>query len=122
MGEDKKFPGRISQIDKASTEIQDVVYYRVRVAVASATSEQLFKSGMTANVKIKTDFRHNIVSVPIRAVRTKPDGTKFVKVLLNQAEADKPVKLGLRGDDSKVEVVDGIVEGEQIVVGVREKK
>ncbi len=119
LGDDKKFPGQINQIDKSSTEIQDVVYYRVRIAVASSTSEQLFKSGMTANVKIKTDSRQQALVAPLRAIRTRADGTKFVKVLSNGGEVDKSVKLGLRGDDSRVEVIEGLVEGEKVVVNVK---
>ncbi len=119
LGDEKKFQGQITAIDKAATEIQDVVYYQVHVAVASSTLEQPFKAGMTANVKIKTDSRQNVLFIPLRIVRTRSNGTKYVKTLSNSTEQEVPVKLGLKGDDNKVEILEGLKEKDEVIVSVK---
>lgn len=54
-------------IDPASTNIQDVIYYNVKVAIDDNNSG-LLKSGMTADVLIKTNSRENVLYIPSRSV------------------------------------------------------
>jgi len=49
LGKDVKFSGKVTEVDLASTEIQGVVYYKVRVAIDNSNDERM-KPGMTANV------------------------------------------------------------------------
>jgi len=116
FGEDVKFTGKIMSIEPASTEIQDVVYYKVTVALDPTDKE--IKSGMTANVIIGTGTRENVVIIPMRAIRTR-NTDKYVRVLENNVEVEKNVKVGMRGNDGKVEILEGINEGENIIVSVK---
>ncbi len=120
FGDDLKFKGQIVSIDRASTEIQDVVYYRVKVAMED--SDQEIKSGMTANVNILTEERAGVLVVPTRAVLTRENGEKYVRVLENNELKEVTVKTGLRADDGKTEIIEGINEGAAIVISVKETK
>ena len=120
FGDQQKFTGQVTSIEKKSTEIQDVVYYLVRIGVAVSDETRPFKAGMTANVRLHANEHTNVLFVPLRAVHTQPDGTKHVKVLSNGAEQDVAVKLGLKGDDSKVEILEGLKEGDEVIVSVKQ--
>jgi len=114
LGKDVKFSGKVVMIDLASTEIQDVVYYKVKVTLDDNNDERV-KSGMTANILIKTDFRSNILYVSSRGVLSK-DGTKYVRVLENGQIVEKEVVLGMKGDDGNVEILSGAEQGDEVVL------
>lgn len=116
FGDDVKFGGKVLSIDPASTEVQDVVYYRVKVALDDSDKE--IKPGMTANVTISTASVENVLYLPLRAVRTNSE--RYVKVLVNGEAKDVSVKLGLRADDGLVEIIDGVKEGDEVILSVNE--
>jgi HlyD family secretion protein len=66
------FPGRIVQIRKAPRPVQNVVTYNVVVAVDNPRQRLL--PGMTANVRIVTDRRQDVLRVPNAALRFRPPG------------------------------------------------
>lgn len=116
LGSDTKFEGKILTIDPASTEIQDVVYYKVKVAI-NENGDTAIKPGMTADVLIKTDTRENVLFISSRAILTKTDtDEKYVRVLKNGKVEERVIKLGLKADDGKVEVLSGLSEGEEIIL------
>ncbi|MFA5086065.1 MAG: HlyD family efflux transporter periplasmic adaptor subunit [Candidatus Paceibacterota bacterium] len=116
LGSDVKFKGKVLTVDPASTEIQDVVYYKVKVAIDDEGKESI-KPGMTADVLVDTDRRDNVVFVSSRAILTRT-GTdeKYVRVLKDGAVEERTIKMGLKADDGKVEVLSGLSEGEEIVL------
>jgi RND family efflux transporter MFP subunit len=114
LGKDVKFSGKVITIDLASTEIQDVVYYKVKVTLDENNDERV-KPGMTANILVKTDFRSNILYLPSRGVLTR-DGTKYVRVLENGEIVEKEVVLGMKGDDGNVEILSGVEQGDEVVL------
>lgn len=115
-GDDVKFTGTVSAKDPAETKIQDAVYYKIRVQIEPAGKE--VKPGMTANVTIKTGESKNTLVIPLRAVRTKAEsGQKTVRTLENNQPVEKNIDLGLRGDEGRVEVIKGLQEKEQVIVG-----
>lgn len=99
-----------------------------------------FRPGMTATVDILTNKRANAVAVPISAIVIKTDTTsaktsysksmdaadkpkvneeqKFECVFVaNNGEAKlRVVKTGIQ-DDSKIEIISGLKEGDQIITG-----
>lgn len=119
FGEDTKFPGTITSIDKKSTNIQDVVYYQVTIAMATSTIDKPIQAGMTANVTIKTDHRDNVLFVPQRVIRTRDTGEKFVRILNNNQETEATVKLGLKADAGNVEITDGLTKGQVVIVALK---
>jgi HlyD family secretion protein len=114
FGTDTKFGGTITFIDPASTVIQDVVYYRVRISLDPTDKE--VKPGMTANVSISSDKRDNVLYLPARFVLIRPDGSRYVKILVNKQVQEIPVKVGLRTNDLKLEILDGITLGQEVVL------
>ena len=122
LGSDNKFTGSVLSIDPASTDIQDVVYYNVKVGITDSNVEA-FKSGMTADVLIKTDNRDNVLYIPYRAVLSRSENDeKYVRVLVNGKDGtdieERTVQLGLRADDGQVEILSGLSEGEEVVLKI----
>ncbi len=113
-GDDVKFAGTVVQIEKGQTVIQDVVYYKVTVALGNNDKYQIL-NGMTANVTFSTEKKDNVLYIPQRAVHT--NSGKYVKVLENSQVNDVEIKLGLKGDGGMVEVTTGLQEGQVIVLG-----
>jgi HlyD family secretion protein len=112
-GDEVKFVGKLVNIDYSATVIQDVVYYKIKVALEETDKE--IKSGMTANVVLKTDKRENTLYIPSRSLRSGDNG-RFVRVLTNGQVQDRQVVTGLRADDGKVEILEGLQEGEDIII------
>ena len=115
FGDDTKFGGKVMSIDPASTDIQDVVYYKVKVSLDE--TDKPIKTGMTANVTVATEKRVGVLFIPSRAVRTNSE--KYIKLLVGKTVKDVPVTLGLKADDGKVEVTAGLNEGDVVIVGTK---
>jgi HlyD family secretion protein len=68
----RMFRGRVEQMRRAATVVQNVVTYTAVVGTSNPNLE-LFP-GMTANVRIVTDMRENVLKVPNSALRFRPAG------------------------------------------------
>jgi HlyD family secretion protein len=68
------FKGEIVQIRKAPQVVQNVVTYDVVVSAENA--EQKLLPGMTANVRIVTDQKADVLRVPNAALRFRPVGAE----------------------------------------------
>jgi HlyD family secretion protein len=69
-----EFSGEVKQIRMAPHTIQNVVTYTVVVSTENPDLSLL--PGMTANVKIIVEERHNVLRVPNAALRFRPPGEK----------------------------------------------
>jgi len=68
----RRFEGTVRQVRKAAQNVQNVITY---TAVVSAANESLvLVPGMTANVRIVTDTRDDVLKVPNAALRFRPPG------------------------------------------------
>lgn len=72
------------------------------------------KSGMSAEMRIETARRENVLTVPLLAVR-EDGGQASVLVVNNYTVEVRPIQTGLV-TNREVEVLGGLEEGEQIVV------
>jgi HlyD family secretion protein len=68
----RQFEGRVEQIRKAAQTVQNVVTYTV--IVATPNPDLRLVPGMTANVRIVSDSRENVLKVPNAALRWRPAG------------------------------------------------
>jgi HlyD family secretion protein len=68
----RNFEGRVSQIRKAAVSAQNVVTYTVVVGFSNPAGAVL--PGMTANVRIVTETRENVLKVPNAALRVRIAG------------------------------------------------
>ncbi len=110
---DDIFDGEIIEIDPASTTIQDVVYYTIKLKINNP--DVRVKPGMSANVDISTAEKHNVVIAPLRAVKSE-EKKKYVDVLQADNTTKKVyVETGLEGDEGMVEIRSGLSGGEKVV-------
>jgi len=114
-GDDVKLSGTVTAKHPAETRVQDAIYYKINVEIKPAGRD--VKPGMTANVTIKTGERLNVLVIPLRAVRTRADGKhKTVRVLENGIVREQAVELGMKGDEGRVEIVNGLSAWQKVVV------
>ncbi|MEK7628183.1 MAG: efflux RND transporter periplasmic adaptor subunit [Patescibacteria group bacterium] len=123
--EDFTLTGEVAEIDAIGTVTQGVVSYKIKVRFDS--QDERIKSGMTANAAIQIETRQDVLVVPSGAVKTQ-NGVSRVQVfnpaLVSEGGAqgvvsktpptDSEVVVGI-SDDSSVEIVSGLEEGQQIV-------
>ncbi len=70
--QDQTFQGRVVQVRLASTTVQNVVTYSVMIQADNP--REMLIPGMTANVRIVTNRRENVVRAPNDAARFQPAG------------------------------------------------
>lgn len=135
----ERFQGRITQIRKAPVTSNNVVTFSVMARVQNPDLKLL--PGMTANCKILTEARQDVLKVPNEALRfrpSNPDGSP-VKLEVKKREEGpgvpgrvwvlgsdgKPVAVALRlgvSDGKYTEVLQGAVrEGMEIILRQREE-
>jgi len=113
-GEDTIFGAEVASIDPAETVIEGVSTYKVTLAFSDEPKPA--RSGMTANVDIKTALRSNVIAVPSRTVAYQ-DGKKTVKILNADGTVEvREVTTGLSGSDGRVEIVSGVLTGEKVII------
>lgn len=66
----RTFEGRVKQVRLGSQTVQNVVIYTAIISVENPRLELL--PGMTANLRIETDRRENVVRIPNAALRWRP--------------------------------------------------
>lgn len=111
----EKFVAKVTKIDPAATVIQDVVYYMARIELDQVDSR--LKSGMSADIDIRTEKRVNSINIPLRAVKTEGN-KKYVEILKdekNNITEKVYVSTGLEGDDGIVEITSGLKGGEKVI-------
>lgn len=114
-GKETVFSAKITDIDPAETIVDGIATYRVTFAFMAP--DEKIRSGMTADIKITTATKTGVLAIPVRAVKGL-NGDSLVQVRSGEVLNDVPVKLGLRGSDGFVEVLEGLTEGQEIVVSL----
>lgn len=110
------FNGKISFIYPASTVIQDVVFYKVKIQMDSIDSR--LKPGMSCDADINTFEKAGVIIIPSRAV--KKNGGSYVEILKEGNIVErKNIEVGTDGDDGLVEVISGLKEGDNVVTFVK---
>ena len=108
-----EFTGTVFYIDPGETIVDGVVNYKVKVAF---TSDENMKSGLTANLRIKTAEKPDVLTVPQYAV-TKRDDKEFVTRVVGKKTEEVEVKTGFIGNDGAIEILSGLNEGDMVQVG-----
>ncbi len=132
---DDIFEGKVTQVRLEATTTSNVVTYEV---VVSAYNPDLkLKPGLTATVTIYTLERPDVLTVPSKALRFIPDEAQLDALNLTVKDASKEAPAGKRivwkrvGQElqpkvittgsstlNMVEVVDGLIDGEEVVTGL----
>jgi multidrug efflux pump subunit AcrA (membrane-fusion protein) len=85
----------------------------VKMRVPNA--DRQLKAGVFAHVEIHPQEKRDVLLVPPGAIRTEEGVTRLLVAREGKAVA-VPVEVGLASRDA-VEVLDGIAEGEEVIVG-----
>lgn len=112
-GNDASFDVKITAIDPAETVIDGVATYKTTFQFTD--KDERIKSGMTANIDISTEKREGVVVIPQRAVVTQ-NGDKIVRILNSETPKEVKVKTGLRGSDGNIEIIEGVNEGDKVII------
>jgi RND family efflux transporter MFP subunit len=113
-GSDEKFVATVSSIDPAETIIEGVPTYKVTLRFNDRDTR--IKSGMTANIVMRTNEKKDVLVVPARAILLhEGDNTRYVRLLVGGVAKEIPVQIGLRGSNGMVEILSGLNQGDQVV-------
>ena len=115
----KSYSAVLTRVAPASTlpKGKEVDVFSVEATLDAA--DALIKPGMTADVRIHIETKSSILTLPIEGI-VKEAGQTFVNRVTRDEKGKfvptkVPVKLGAR-NDREVEVLDGIKQGEQILI------
>ncbi|MBI5077716.1 efflux RND transporter periplasmic adaptor subunit [Candidatus Falkowbacteria bacterium] len=114
FGDETKFSAVVIKIDPAEKIIEGVPTYKVTLELQKDAPG--VKSGMSANITIITGRKENILSLPSRAVHST-NGDKYALVIQKDGTGEKvKIKTGERDGNGNVEITEGLIEGDQVVV------
>src|ERR1035437_7660301 len=125
---DRTFEGLVRQVRQNPSTTQNVVTYDV--VVTAENSQMLLAPGMTANVKIITQERTNVLRAPLQAIKYESVGAyqdsgegsapenlqAFLWVLDGSARKRLPVQTGVRDAKFAEIISDRIQPGDTILV------
>ena len=105
----EEFPGEVSYMEPGDVVIDGIVNYKIRVNLTRPDTQ--IKNGLTANLKIQTTKKENVLAIPLYAI-TKENGQNFVNKMIGKNIQKIPVSLGISGNNGFVEVLDGLNKGD----------
>ncbi|OGF26447.1 hypothetical protein A2477_00700 [Candidatus Falkowbacteria bacterium RIFOXYC2_FULL_47_12] len=108
---DLSLTGMVAELDTVGAVTQGVVSYDATVAFD--VQDERIKPGMSVSVTIITNSKPNVLIVPLSAVKTS-GAASYVEILENNEPVRKTVTIG-ESNDTSVEVISGLSEGEQVV-------
>ena len=111
-GRDVVFEAKVVAVDPAETIVDGVATYKVTFQFVK--DDERVKSGMTANIDVKSANRENVIAVPQRAIIRK-NGDQFVRILNGEDFEEVKVETGLRGSDGNIEIISGVSEGDKVI-------
>jgi HlyD family secretion protein len=117
-GQSIDFPVVVYAIDPAETVLEGVPTYRVTFKFVYR--DERIRSGMTANLDIKTNESRGVIVVPTRAVIGK-NGSRTIRIVdaMGKDFTSVPIKVGLKGSDGTTEIISGAAVGDKVVTYVK---
>lgn len=118
--EEKKYLGTITEIgDTASVQGGSAVPM-VKVQLAIDEPDENIKVGFETKVKLDLNIKTDVVAVDFQGIVEDQNGNKFVYLLKDNMAVRKPVKTGI-DDGFWVEVVEGLIPGDQYILNPPER-
>lgn len=108
------FPGSVETI-YPKAEIQNNVVNYITVINMINKGGKTIRPEMTATVRIFNDVKNNTLVVP-KSVTKREDGKTYVYVSKNGMPVKKYIETGI-ADKKYIEILTGLVENEQVIVG-----
>lgn len=106
--------GKVVRIDPAQTVVGGATYYQTTVLFDKIDSS--VKPGMSVTGYIRTGTASSALTVPASAIQINGTNT-YVRLYKNGKVVDRDVTAGLRERNGTVEIVSGLSEGDQVVIG-----
>lgn len=119
LGTENNYIGEIISIDPSSTLIGGVVNYKVKASVGSVVG---LRPGMTANMTIKIKEKDSVIMVPSRSILVDDNGSKTIRKVINKKTKkwiEVPVETGIEADAGMIEVLNGVSEGDEYIVLIK---
>lgn len=108
---DLSITGEVAEVDSLGTVNQGVVSYGVKIVFD--VQDERIKPGMTVSVNIITESKPDVLLVPLNAVKISGESS-YVEVLVDGQVQRKTVTVG-SSNDTMIEIVAGLAEGEEII-------
>jgi HlyD family secretion protein len=109
-----EFTGEVKEILPNAVIIDNVVNYIIIVTIHKNDEQVVLRPEMTANVTVVLDIKEDVLAVPTKAVSRKL-GKKYVTIVRNEELEAREVTTGWK-DDRFTEIINGVKEGENIVI------
>ncbi|QEK38270.1 efflux RND transporter periplasmic adaptor subunit [Candidatus Cytomitobacter indipagum] len=97
-------------------EVQADATHSVAVKAKLEEVDEDLIPGQFVRISVPLGMKHNVVKAPEAAVRIQ-QGNAYVYKIENGKAGHSPVKIGIR-DDGYVEIVDGLAEGDIVIIEV----
>ena len=110
-----RYHSTVRQVLPTPNVVNDVVLYQVLIDIQNDSGALM--DAMTTQVFFVQEQKTNTLLVPLAAIKGPPRNP-FVLVVTEQGNEQRQVKVGIR-NRTVAEILDGLSEGEQVVVGVR---
>ena len=114
---EEQFEGVVTSVGSLPIVEAGLVLYEVKISFDVSEGSGL-KLGMSATADIIVQQRENALLVPERAIERDSGGNPMVWVKLNGQIEERPVVIGI-SDGLQTEILDGLDEGEIVVVKKR---
>jgi len=118
LGPDQHFQGKILTINPASTVISGVVNYKVKGSLENIAG---IKPGMTVNMTILVTQKSDVLAIPYSAIINR-NNKQYVRVIDNpngKTYHEVEITTGLQADGGLVEVLSGLIGGEEVVTYIK---
>jgi len=114
------FTGKVKEIALETKDIlkERGVTYIVKISLEPENVE--LRLGMTADIEIKVEERRGVLAIPVGSIFTDGNGGKWVFLLKDSKIEKREILTGLENDEY-AEIVQGVSEGETVVMGSLEK-
>ncbi len=113
---EKKFTGKVTKISPLGVEKDNVTTFEVRVSILNPGGE--LRVGMTANAEIILEEHKSVLMIPEAALLYDAQRNASVEVpdpSQKTAKRKVPLKVGI-SNGAKTEVLEGLKEGDQVVL------
>jgi RND family efflux transporter MFP subunit len=113
---DTPLVGTVASVNRTETIVDGISVYEARIAFDA--QDERITSGMTADVAITTGKKEDVLAVPARAIKYRPDGAPYVLIKdpASKKERETAITIGLRGSDGFIEVTAGLSDGDTVLV------
>ncbi|EOW6741869.1 macrolide transporter subunit MacA [Cronobacter dublinensis] len=110
-----RYEGRLKDILPTPEKINDAIFYYARFEVPNP--QGVLRLDMTAQVHIQLGGVNDVLTIPLAALGEPVGDNRYNVTLLRNGETrEREVTIGVR-NDTQVEVVKGLDEGDEVVIG-----